>query len=693
MTALRWIMLDYETRSTCDLAKAGAWRYSEDLSTEVLCLVYGDDGSRHRWYPGQAIAHLKSLAEDENITFVAHAAGFEKAIWRNIMAPVYGLPDIPNSRWHDTQAVCAMRAVPLKLEHAAVVLRLPQQKDMEGSALVRSLSKYDKKTGMLPAITPEIMERCAVYCEQDFSTQVALHRRLGWLPPGERSVWLLDQRINERGLRLDMEFVKQAQAVVDGAIPPLLAEFQKLTGLKSVGQRDKLIKWCASKGVDVPNMQKDTLIRLLGSETDEEEDDADDEISEGDTEPLPTDVARALTIRQLIGSASIKKLRSMDTCVGHDGRARGLLQYHGAGPGRWAGRLLQPHNFPRGTLKVITGHDEDGKLIKKAFAPDTLVDAIMTGDFEWVQAIVGPPVEAVVSSLRHAIIAGEGRRLAAGDFAGIEARIVLALAGQHDKTALMASGVDVYCDLAKDIFNRPIDKDADPEERQLGKEGVLGCGFQMGARKFMLRLAQKNIPITMEQAEDVVNGYRNTWAPKVPRVWSGRYIDGQWSGDGLENAALKAVRDGGAHGAYGVTYQKEDSWLTARLPSGRKLWYFNPQLIRKAMPWDETDIRLAWTYQVRKMGVWKTMDAYGGLLTENVVQALARDIMVSAMFKCEKNGFPVVLTVHDEIVCEPLAADADPVALKQIMTDVPEWARQMQIPIAAETWVGDRYRK
>jgi DNA polymerase len=291
-------------------------------------------------------------------------------------------------------------------------------------------------------------------------------------------------------------------------------------------------------------------------------------------------------------------------------------------------------------------------------------------------------------------VADRGRALVAGDFSGIEARIVLALAGQHDKCDLLASGQDVYCTMASAIYGRPIlpNPENQPPERQLGKETVLGAGFQMGWQKFQSRLKQKGIVISDEQAQDAINGYRQKFAPLVPLLWKGRPWEPSGK-DGLEDASLAAVKDGLAHEAFGVTYQKEDGWLTARLPSGRKLWYFNPQLIRKAMPWDETDVRLAWTYQVKKMGQWKTIDAYGGHETENVVQALARDIMAAAMFKCEKNGFPVILTVHDEIVCEPEEWAADPVALKQIMTDVPEWARQMQIPIAAETWAGDRYRK
>lgn len=308
------------------------------------------------------------------------------------------------------------------------------------------------------------------------------------------------------------------------------------------------------------------------------------------------------------------------------------------------------------------------------------MEAIKTGDPDFLEMIVGyPPVETVVSSLRHALIAGPDRKLVVGDFSTVELRINLALAGQEDKLALLKAGLDPYIDNAQLIHKRPLTKENNPKERQDGKNSVLGLGFQMGAAKFHLKYAKEH---TIEFCKEVVRTFREVWAPKVPGNWYD-----------LEEAALRTVVDGVPHEARGVLYQLENGWMTARLPSGRKLWYPEPTKCRKAMPWDPTDIRLAWTYKAMKMGQWRTIDAYGGLLTENVVQGLARDLMVSAMFKCEKNGLPVVLTVHDEIVTEPEKGNGDAKALEQIMCDIPDWAKHMQIPVAAETWEGDRYRK
>lgn len=682
---LTWAVGDFETASAIDLKKAGAWRYAEDPTTEILCFSF-----RHQswpkpmtWLPWMTADDPVTLAlralvdEASDVMWIAHNAGFEKAIWRCIMVAVLGWPDIANNRWHDSMASCAMKLLPQDLDRAAIVLRLHNRKDREGSALVKSLSKL-QKDGSYDRST-ETLQRVADYCEQDVDTELDLHNVVGWLPPGERSVWLLDQRINERGVRLDLDFIARAQEVVDRASVPLAKEFATLTGGLKVTQGARLKDWCAMNGVDVPNMTKETLAALLGN--DEGEDDADDDVGVGhnggppleDETTLPDNVRRVLSIRRLIGSASIKKLRRMDLCVGSDGCARGLLQYHGAGPGRWAGRLLQPQNFPRGSL--------DRKALKaQGVTIEVIVEAILTGDPDWVEMVVGSPaVETIVSSLRHAIIAREGRRLVAGDFSTVELRVNLALARQADKLAMLRAKLDPYIDMAQLIYKRKLDKEANPEERQTGKNSVLGLGFQMGARKFLLKYGNGQ---DLEFCQSIVDTFRQEWAPKIPDNWYE-----------LEEAALRTVVDGTPHEAKGVLYALENGWMTARLPSGRKLWYPEPKKIRKAMPWDNTDIRLAWTYGAMKKSQWTTVDAYGGLLTENVVQGLARDLMVAAMFKCEKNGFPVVLTVHDEIVTEPLAADADHKALEQIMCDVPEWAKHMDIPVAAEAWVGDRYKK
>jgi DNA polymerase len=454
--------------------------------------------------------------------------------------------------------------------------------------------------------------------------------------------------------------------VVEKASRPLEAEFSRITGGLKMGQIAKVKEWCEGQGFDLPDMKKETLDKLLGTTAEG----AEIEFEDGEEWMLPPvmspEVRRVLHIRQLIGSASIKKLGKMEQTVCYDGRAHGLLQYHGAGPGRWAGRLLQPQNFPRGS-------------VSKKIAIDDVVAALMSEDLARIEEVAGvPPVETVVSSLRYAITAAPGKELCVADFAQIEARVLLALAGQWDKVDLFATGADIYCDMASQIYRRTITKE-NPVERQTGKNSVLGLGFGMGPPKFHFRYAQDQ---PLEFCQEVVRTYRKEWAPKVPPVWYA-----------LEAAAAKCVHTGLPQEAYGVVYEKIDLWLTALLPSGRRLWYFNPQPVWTSPPWDASDLRMGFTYQAKKQNRWLTISAYGALLCENVVQALARDLMVESAYRAEANGFPIVLTVHDELVTEPDTWCSDYKALEQMMSERSPWATAMKIPVAAEGWQGDRYRK
>ena len=242
------------------------------------------------------------------------------------------------------------------------------------------------------------------------------------------------------------------------------------------------------------------------------------------------------------------------------------------------------------------------------------------------------------------------------------------------------SATDIYCDMAATIFHQPVNKKDHPELRQTGKNTVLGCGFGMGKDKFRARYAPKEDIVF---AHNCIQAYRTDFAPLVPKLWYA-----------LEEAAVEAVWTGRPHESHGILYKMEDGWLTCRLPSGRKLWYRDPRRERRVMPWstdEKPDVRPGWSYRAFKMGQWKTIYAYGGLLTENVVQASARDMLVHAMFTCEENGLPVVLTVHDEIVTE--APGDNSKLLEDIMTDQPAWVRERQIPVGAETFSAERYRK
>jgi DNA polymerase len=594
-------------------------------------------------------------------------------MWTHHMVAYHDAPEIHIPQWHDTMARAQQLALPGALDKLLVALGMPVEKDKEGRTLTLSFSKPDK-SGMLPALTAAARDRIGKYCDSDTAGQTAVHKRLGWLPQHERPIWELSQIINDRGIMLDMEFVRAAQAIVDKATEPLALRFRELTGGLNFGQIAKVKDWVNERGVYCPDLTAETVARLLGEDTDDGvlESAAEDAADEHVDHLLPTDVREALHIRQLIGSSSIKKLKAMEACVGYDGRARGLFRYHGTTPGRQTAGLFQPHNFPRGSNETI-GLDVDEKIA-----------AIMTGDPEWVKAVTGvEPVELVVGSLRHAIKAAPGRVLMSGDYTGIQLRTLLAVAGQHDKCELLAAGVNAYCDMGAQVYGRPIDKHADVKEYTISKNAVLGLGFQMGAPKFIWTVAKGGTIITLDVSKAVVDVYRKEWAPRVPGLWYG-----------LSDAAVNAVWQEEEQESHGIVYRLEDRWLTAEIPNGSTIHYFDPKPVTREMPWSTTekpDFRRGFTYRVEKQGRLITRDAFGGQLTENIVMKIEREMVESAKRKLEENGFCPIMEVHDEVVCEPLTRDLD--AFKQIMEDVPRWVREMQIPVHVDVWEGQRYRK
>jgi DNA polymerase len=328
------IFCDFETRNTggCDLTKVGVWRYAIDPATEIICFGYRVGGVDHSWAPtGSSRDPLDALAANPDATFACFGA-FDQTVWSKIMVERHGFPPIPTRRWVDLRAVCSYFALPRSLDKALAALGLPIKKDKEGQRLVRSLSRLDRKTGAYPELTPAIVERVVEYNRIDIVALEAMRGQgLGGLGAPEQAVWELDQRINACGIAIDIGFVEAAKRIVDRQMAEVIAEFAQLTGNISPHQVQKTRAWLKSRGCVLPNLESETVEDAL------------------DLAGVPDDVRRVLEIRQITAASSLKKLDAMLACVGPDGRARGLLQYHGAATGRWSGQLIQPQNFPRPT--------------------------------------------------------------------------------------------------------------------------------------------------------------------------------------------------------------------------------------------------------------------------------------------------------------------------------------------------------
>jgi DNA polymerase len=362
--------------------------------------------------------------------------------------------------------------------------------------------------------------------------------------------------------------------------------------------------------------------------------------------------------------------------------------------------MVQPQNFPRGALNIK--YKEIGS--KSAEIIESLIQAIKSRDPEVLALHFGDPMEAIASSLRGMFIPSPGKKLYVSDFSAIEARVVMWLAGQLD--ALEAfykydrkEGPDIYCVTAGKIYQRLIDKDKDPDERQLGKITVLGCGYQMSGPKLQTQALQAyGVEISLEMANKMVATFRGDY-DRVPILWKA-----------LENAATAAIRfkrtevvvsENGVRITFRYETDRAGNWLTMELPNGRKLWYYEPGLEPRTIEYTDKETgelkyfnKDSIYYQGRdnkKSGVWGTVYTYGGMLTENAVQAIARDLMVAAMFRVEKAGYEIVLSVHDELVAEgPL--DGEYHKFESLVAGPnPEWAKGC--PVAAEGWSGMRYRK
>jgi len=665
-----YVLIDFETRSFVDLKRAGPVVYAEDPSTEIICAAFKvmGQGQVYRWEP---IAHgddfpaeLRAFADDRNAIFLAHNAGFEQSIWNHIVSPRYNVRRLPPGRWDDTQAWALHKGLPGALDKAAKAMGLSEQKDKSGKRLLDKLSKPRKRlkgeTEAQWRAYPfrqhtDDLKALGDYCVQDVLTEEALAQAVGPLPDDERQIWLLDQKINQRGVAIDLEAVSAARDVMKQVQRRICDEVGHLTNgrVTTVNQTERMSEWVKERVGKAPaDWTAETVEKVIAN---------------GWLRQNHPEVHRLFQLRQAGSKASTAKLEAMASAACSDGRARYLLQYQGAAStGRWSGRLIQPQNLPRGTIKA---------------SGQALIDAIKTRDLDFIELMYGDPAEVVSSALRAMLIAGRGRDIAAADFAAIEARVVLALAQQTDKVALLRDGHDIYCDMATEIFGYKVeDKTTHPDERQVGKAAVLGLGFGCGAETFQAKFCPDR-PLAM--CDTVVQTYRYSWAPRVKDLW-----------EEVNAAAVGACFNNERREVAGLTFEMEGKWLTMRLPSGRKLYYRDAYCDMRSMPWDKDDRRLSLFFFAFKYGQWRKVAAYGGLLVENAVQAIARDIMANAMVAADARNIPVILTVHDEVAAEPRTGSLTTTEFEKILVSCqPDWVSHMGIPLAAEAWIGKRYQK
>lgn len=661
MTTRRYLVLDYETRSECDLRASGSWEYSKHHSTEILCVAW-KLGTRDElrsqpvktWSPfsPSPYGELTRALGDSSVTIVAHNALFEQVITRNVLSRIVNrewLKSIPVSRWLCTASLARAVALPGNLEGAALALKLPVEKDMDGRRLMLKMSKPRKATKTNAAKwheSPEDLARLIAYCAKDVEVEAELFLTLPPLNDTERKVWELDQKINLRGFTVDRPLVTKALALIAEETEGLRRETDELSfgGLESTNQRAAVLKWLEAEGVYLPDLRAKTVL---------------DAIKEG----LVTGAAlRMLEIRQAVSKTSTAKYEAFDARSRSDGRCRDNLIYHTASTGRWGGAGVQPQNLPRPSIENT----------------DLAADVVLGSDLELLRLVYGNPMETLASVLRSVIVASPGKELFVADYAAIEARVLFWFARHDAGLRAFREGRDLYKEMAAVIYGVPVES-VTKFQRQVGKGAVLGCGYSMGGKKFHATCLNQGIEISPEIADAAVKAYRSTHHPVV-KFWSN-----------TERAAVAAVLNPGKRYTVNrVTWFVSGKFLFAELPSKRRLAYYGPRVAYEKTPWDEKRPVL-YHYGVDIARKFTEAKTYGGRLVENLIQGAARDFMAQAMLDVERAGYEVILTVHDELVAERETGRGSQEEFERIMAAPPAWA--LDCPIKVEGYVAKRYRK
>jgi DNA polymerase len=656
------VSCDFETRSTVPLPDTGVYPYAAHPTTDLWCLAYAFDQEEPQlWWPGEPFparlrAHIEAKGEMR-----AWNAAFERVIWRDLGVPRYGFPPVLDGQWVCTAAEAAAMSLPRSLDGCAQVLGISEQKDDEGYNLMMRMSRprsiRDDGT-LVWWDVPDRKKRLGEYCVQDVRTERSAAKALRRLNPRERQLYLLNEKINDRGVPIDRELALAAKAIADEGVERASIAIRELTNGAVVGVTNtgQLRAWLGSRGLPSHSVAKGAVRDLLSGE-------------------LPDDVRAVLEARAEAGRSSVAKIDSMLTVAMADDRLRGLSLYHGAGTGRFTGRLVQPHNFTRGDVSNV-----------EEFIPIVLKRAYDVID------LIENPVAVVSSLLRALLCAPEGYEFMAGDFSAIETRVLNWVAGQDDvvenwrKYDAGDTSRHPYKINAARFYGVPVSEVGKGPMYQGGKFQELGCGYGMGWAKAIdtANTAQYGyLTLSEQQAKDLVQNYRDTH-PRVTELWKD-----------ANAAALNAVAYPGSVERFGAlsncAFVKAGAYLYLILPSKRLLCYPDPRIVDRMTPWGETRPAVEFAGSNAVTRKWERGSLYGGLIVENVVQAVSRDLLAEAMFRAEDAKYYNVMNVHDELVSLVPKGFGSLHEFQTIMREVPTWAKGC--PINTEAWQGERYRK
>ena len=639
--------MDIETFSDVDLIKCGVYAYADSPAFEVLLFAYSFDGGETRVIDlaqGEELpGEVAEAVFDGSVVKTAFNANFE----RTCLSKYFGRY-LPPESWHCSAVQAAVLALPRSLEDVGAVLGLDERKMKEGKELIRYFCVPCKPTKAnggrrrnLPCHAPEKWELFKAYCMRDVDVEKAIRRKLCKfpIPEGEMELYRLDQRINDRGVPVDMGLVRQAVKCERLHKEVVTKRAYELTGLENPNSVAQLKGWLGENGVEAESLSKKAVAEMIGE-------------SDGEVEEL-------LRLRLLMAKTSVKKYEAMERSVCSDGRVHGLLQFYGANrTGRWAGRLVQVQNLPQ-------NHIEDLELARRL---------VREGRFEDVEMLYDSTPKVLSELIRTAFVPEPGCRFVVADFSAIEARVLAWLAGERWRLEVFSSHGKIYEASASAMFHVPIEEVTKGSPlRQKGKIAELGLGYG-GAAGALVSMGALDMGLSEDDLPPLVAAWRRA-NPHITQFW--------WD---VDKAAVEAVtkRTGTRAGRIGFEYRS--GILFVMLPSGRKLAYVKPRLAVNKFG------REGLTYEgILENKKWGRIETYGPKLVENIVQGTARDLLAEAMLRVERKGYPIVMHCHDEIIAEVPEGMGSVEEMCEVMAVRPSWAEGL--PLRADGYECPFYQK
>ena len=651
MEQIRFLSVDIETFSSVDLGKSGVYRYAESEDFEILLFGYSVNGSPVRVVDlacGENLPEeIRKAISDPTVMKWAFNAQFERICLSRFLGMPTGEYLDPVS-WHCTMIWSATLGLPMSLAGVGTVLGLEKQKLTEGKDLIRYFCvpcKATKVNGGRTRNLPEHdwvkWERFKSYNLRDIETEMEIQKKLSRFPVPENEWrnYCLDQKINDRGVALDMELAHRAVQCDNQYREFYLRQAREITGLENPNSVLQLRDWLWERGVELDSLSKNAVQDLLP-----------------DTDG---DVRKVLSLRQELAKSSVKKYTAMENLVCRDSRGRGLIQFYGASrTGRYAGKLLQVQNLPQNHLPDL----------------ETARALVQSGNFDALEMLYDSVPNVLSELIRTAIVPTKGCRFIVSDFSAIEARVLSWFAGEQWRLDTFTQGGDIYCASASQMFGVPVEKHGiNGELRQKGKQAELACGYggSVGAMKSMgaVRMGVKE-----EELQPLVDAWRQA-NPRIVQFW--------WE---VDRAAKTCVKQHVPTQVGKLRFEYQSGILFIQLPSGRRLAYAKPRMGENRFGGE------AITYEGVGTGrKWERLETYGAKYVENIVQGTARDLLALALLRLEEAGYPVVMHCHDEAICEVPIGQGSVEEVNRIMAVAPEWAEGL--PLKADGFETEFYKK